>query len=113
MRIGRWESGAWSDAGDDVAAEEPLQLILDGDPLSVIMRTPGNDIELAIGLLHAERVITSLDDVARLHISAETHEAATAYAAGVNAVFPPGTPTTSVIQAVRGLARPHEAAASR
>lgn len=74
MRIGRWESGAWSDAGDDVAAEEPLQLILDGDPLSVIMRTPGNDIELAIGLLHAERVITSLDDVARLHISAETHE---------------------------------------
>lgn len=75
MRIGRWDSGAWSDAGDDVAAEEPLQLILDGDPLSVIMRTPGNDIELALGLLHAERVITSLDDVAALHISAETHEA--------------------------------------
>lgn len=72
--IGRWEKGMWSDTGDDVAAEEPLQLILDGEPLSVIMRTPGNDIELALGLLHAERVITSLDDVAAVHISAETHE---------------------------------------
>jgi len=40
----------------------------------VIMRTPGNDIELALGLLHAERVITSLADVATLRISAEAHE---------------------------------------
>lgn len=31
--------------------------------------------------------------------------------AGVKAVFPPGTPTTAVIEAVRGLARPHEVAA--
>ena len=30
--------------------------------------------------------------------------------AGVKAVFPPGTPTMAVIEAVRGLARPHEAA---
>ena len=30
--------------------------------------------------------------------------------AGVKAVFPPGTPTTAVIDAVRGLDRPHEAA---
>ena len=33
--------------------------------------------------------------------------------AGVKAVFPPGTPTTAVIDTVRGLARPHEAAAPR
>jgi FdhD protein len=74
VRISRWESGAWSESGDEIAAEEPLQLLLDGEPLSVIMRTPGNDIELALGLLHAERVITSLDDVASLRISAEAHE---------------------------------------
>lgn len=72
--ISRWEKGAWSDAGDEIAAEEPLQLLLDGEPLSVIMRTPGNDIELALGLLHGERVITSLDDVASLRISAEARE---------------------------------------
>ena len=51
-----------------------MQLLLDGEPLSVIMRTPGNDIELALGLLHAERVIISLRDVASLRISAEAHE---------------------------------------
>ena len=74
VRIDRYEAGRWSAAGDDVASEEPLQLLLDGEPLSVIMRTPGSDIELAVGLLHSERVITSLDDVASLRISAEAHE---------------------------------------
>jgi FdhD protein len=74
VRIGRYESGSWRATGDEIAAEEPLQLLLDGEPLSVIMRTPGNDIELALGLLHAERVITSLDDVASLRMSAETLE---------------------------------------
>ena len=74
VRIGRYDAGAWSATGDEIAAEEPLQLLLDGEPLSVIMRTPGNDIELALGLLHAERVITSLDDVASLRISAEANE---------------------------------------
>ncbi|HEU5287991.1 MAG TPA: formate dehydrogenase accessory sulfurtransferase FdhD [Candidatus Limnocylindria bacterium] len=72
--IARYDGGAWDATGDDIAAEEPLQLLLDGEPLSVIMRTPGNDIELALGLLHAERVITSLDDVASLRISAEADE---------------------------------------
>jgi FdhD protein len=74
VRIGRYDAGTWSATGDEIAAEEPLQLLLDGEPLSVIMRTPGNDIELALGLLHAERVITSVDDVASLRISAEAQE---------------------------------------
>jgi methylmalonyl-CoA mutase C-terminal domain/subunit len=34
-------------------------------------------------------------------------------ASGVKAVFPPGTPTGAVIEAVRGLGRSHEAAAAR
>jgi FdhD protein len=80
VRIGRWTAGRYGDADDDVAAEEPLQLILDGEPLSVIMRTPGNDIELAVGLLHAERVITSIDDVAAMRISAEAGEREKAFA---------------------------------
>ena len=74
MTLGRWQSGAWTGANDEIAAEEPLQLLLDGEPLSVVMRTPGNDIELALGLLHAERVVTSLDDVELLRISAESQE---------------------------------------
>jgi FdhD protein len=54
--------------------EEPLQLLLDGEPLSVVMRTPGQDIELALGLLFAEGIVRSLDDVRELRISAESGE---------------------------------------
>jgi FdhD protein len=74
VQIARWRAGDWRDDRDQVAAEEPLQLLLDGKPLSIVMRTPGNDLELALGLLLAERVIRSLDDVARLRISAEAGE---------------------------------------
>lgn len=35
------------------------------------MRTPGNDLELALGLLWAERVIASLEQVGEVRISAE------------------------------------------
>jgi FdhD protein len=75
VRIARWRSGDWQDDRDQVAAEEPLQLSLDGVPLSIVMRTPGNDLELALGLLWAERVIRSRHDVLGVRISAETNEA--------------------------------------
>jgi FdhD protein len=72
--IRRWSPEGWRQTGDEVAAEEPLQLSLDGSPLSIVMRTPGNDLELALGLLWAERVIASLDQVERIRISAEAGE---------------------------------------
>jgi len=74
VAIARWRSGAWREERDQVAAEEPLQILLDGAPLSIVMRTPGNDLELALGLLWAERVIRSRDDVASVRISAEAAE---------------------------------------
>lgn len=73
-RIRRYQDGVWRGDDDLVAAEEPLQLLLNGEPLSIVMRTPGNDLELALGLLLAEQVITSLDDVERVRISAEAGE---------------------------------------
>jgi FdhD protein len=72
--IQRWRAGGWSEVPDEVAAEEPLQLSLDGEPLSVVMRTPGHDLELALGLLWAEQVITDLAQVVRIRISAEAGE---------------------------------------
>lgn len=72
--IERWRAGAWERVDDAVAAEEPLQLLLDGEPLSILMRTPGADVELALGLLLAERVIRSLADVRRVRVSAESGE---------------------------------------
>jgi FdhD protein len=71
----RWAAGSWSEAGDRLAAEEPLQLSLGGAPLSIVMRTPGHDVELALGLLWAEGVIRSLEDVAAVRVSAEAGEA--------------------------------------
>jgi FdhD protein len=74
VAITRWRTGEWKADRDQVAAEEPLQLSLDGAPLSIVMRTPGNDLELALGLLLAEGVIRSLADVASVRISAESGE---------------------------------------
>ena len=74
LPITRWREGDWSHAEDRLAAEEPLQLALSGTPLSIVMRTPGNDLELALGLLWAERVITALDQVRGVRISAEAGE---------------------------------------
>ena len=48
---------------DEVAIEEPLEIRVAGDPLAITMRTPGADRELALGFLHAEGVIRSIDDV--------------------------------------------------
>lgn len=48
---------------DTLAAEEPLEIRLNGKPLSVTMRTPGHDIELAHGFLLTEGVIGDLEDV--------------------------------------------------
>ena len=44
---------------DLIVVEEPLELRLDGKPLVVTMRTPGNDEELAAGFLYAEGLIAS------------------------------------------------------
>jgi len=42
---------------DAVAVEEPLEIRVDGRPLSVTMRTPGHDEELALGFLYGEGLI--------------------------------------------------------
>lgn len=66
--------GQWSKHDDVVVMEEPLQLSLNGEELSVVMRTPGNDIELALGLFFAEGIIASTTDVSEVRISAESGE---------------------------------------
>jgi FdhD protein len=46
------------DGVDDVVAiEEPLEIRVDGAPLAVTMRTPGDDEELALGFLYGEGLI--------------------------------------------------------
>jgi FdhD protein len=57
-----------------VATEEPLQLMLNGEALSVVMRTPGNDIELSVGLMFAEGIMRAANEVRLIRISAEAGE---------------------------------------
>ena len=49
---------------DALAAEEPMELRVDGRSLAVTMRTPGHDVELAHGFLLTEGVIGSREDIA-------------------------------------------------
>jgi FdhD protein len=48
---------------DDLAVEEPLEIRVDGEPLAVTMRTPGEDEELAAGFLAGEGLIAGVDDI--------------------------------------------------
>lgn len=51
---------------DSVVVEEPLELRINSTPLATVMRTPGDDRELALGFCFAEGVISGLADVATL-----------------------------------------------
>lgn len=48
---------------DALTAEEPLEIRLDGQTVTTTMRTPGHDIELAHGFLHAEGLIKSAGEI--------------------------------------------------
>lgn len=51
---------------DQVAVEEPLELRLDGHPVSVLMRTPGHDEELAAGFLVTEGLIQEARQIRKI-----------------------------------------------
>ena len=57
---------------DDLAAEEPLEIRIRRAPLAVTMRTPGQDIDLAMGFLLTEGVIGSAGDVVTAQLCAGT-----------------------------------------
>lgn len=48
---------------DQVATEEPLEIRVNGKSLSITMRTPGHDKELAAGFLYTEGIIHSPKDI--------------------------------------------------
>jgi FdhD protein len=48
---------------ETVVVEEPLEIRVNGSPITVTMRTPGSDFELAQGFLLTEGIIAHRDDV--------------------------------------------------
>jgi FdhD protein len=55
---------------DRVAVEEPLQITIDGHPIAVLMRTPGDDEVLVTGFLKTEGIIRSKAEIRKLSIEA-------------------------------------------
>src|SRR6202008_2366889 len=51
---------------DYLAAEEPLEIRIGENPLSVTMRTPGHDLELAAGFLFTEGLLQRRDQLLKL-----------------------------------------------
>ena len=62
------------EGSDAVACEEPLEIQLEAESLAVVMRTPGHDLELALGFLVTERVIERADQVVSLHACTRTRK---------------------------------------
>ena len=65
-QVTEWEDGSVHKVQDSLAAEEPLEIRIAGVPLTVTMRTPGNDLELAAGFLLTEGIIESPEQIAGL-----------------------------------------------
>jgi FdhD protein len=63
-QVTEWNDGAVHSQQDSLAAEEPLEIRIDGTPLTLTMRTPGNDLELAAGFLLTEGIIDTPDQLA-------------------------------------------------
>ena len=60
---------------DHLAVEEPLQVIVDGRPLAVLMRTPGEDEILILGFLMTEGIISGINEVKRIDLEAIVNHA--------------------------------------
>jgi len=56
-------SGTPEHRADLLAVEEPLEIRVGGQPITVTMRTPGDDIDLAAGFLFTEGLLAGLGDV--------------------------------------------------
>jgi FdhD protein len=77
-----WNEGQDRRVLDDLAAEEPLEIRVGGEVLTITMRTPGDDFDLAAGFLHAEGIVDRRDDISRI-----------SYGRG-----PDGTPTGNIVE---------------
>jgi FdhD protein len=65
-QVTEWNDGEMRSVADSLAAEEPLEIRLSGTPLTVTMRTPGHDLELAAGFLLTEGIIKSAAQIASM-----------------------------------------------
>jgi len=61
-----WIAGRQRHVLDELAAEEPLEIRIGDTPVSVTMRTPGDDFDLAAGFMLTEGIIKRRDHVVQI-----------------------------------------------
>jgi FdhD protein len=66
IEINSWRDQEQQQREDLLTVEEPFEIRIAGRSLAVIMRTPGNDAELAMGFLFTEGIIQSAQDILTL-----------------------------------------------
>ncbi len=64
--VSEWQEGKVRRFQDYLVGEEPLQIRVGNYPLSVTMRTPGHDLELAAGFLFTEGLIERREQIRSL-----------------------------------------------
>ena len=67
--VSEWNNSKVRRLRDSLVGEEPLQIRLGKRPLSVTMRTPGNEFELVAGFLFSEGIIRTASDIASLRFA--------------------------------------------
>jgi FdhD protein len=73
-QVAEWHEGKLRRFQDCLVGEEPLEIRLGRRPLSVTMRTPGHDLELAAGFLFTEGLIQRREQILRLDYAADSKQ---------------------------------------
>ncbi|GAA1210331.1 formate dehydrogenase accessory sulfurtransferase FdhD [Streptomyces rhizosphaericus] len=95
-RVIRIRDGAVSTRPDTLVAEEPLEIRLNGKPLAITMRTPGDDFALAAGFLVSEGVLGRADELANIvYCAGATQDGSNTYNV-VDVMLAPGVPVPDI-----------------
>ncbi len=71
VQIVRYRNGEVIERADELAAEEPLEIRIEGHSVAVLMRTPGQDRELAAGFLVTENLVRRADEIFEITVCGE------------------------------------------
>nr|WSZ13407.1 formate dehydrogenase accessory sulfurtransferase FdhD [Streptomyces canus] len=95
-KVIRIRDGAISSRPDTLVTEEPLEIRLNGKPLAITMRTPGDDFALAAGFLVSEGVLAEQSDLQNIvYCAGATTDGSNTYNV-VDITTTPGTPIPDI-----------------
>jgi FdhD protein len=72
--VKEWREGHLRPFDDYLVGEEPLEIRIGDRPVSVTMRTPGHDLELAAGFLFTEGLIAGRNQIASIQCDPDANQ---------------------------------------